>query len=422
MPDQNLPIVFEVAGEQSVKRAFEEVGNASKRSGQQVRQAASESLRYAQGPYQRLSRLQEQYQQAAQRGHGAAQNDIALAIRRNQQQIQRSMPKSVGQKWMDVFKSSRFNVGQGGVGDLMPLVGRTMAALGPIGDIAAAAALAADAIYKMTMAAAQASRAFASLQFASGSTGVQTGQLNMLGRAAGMSPEQMGGLAGQFNSRITTDPVAMMFAAQAGITNAPGAFGNQNWGQELLRMVTYLRSIKDQNERIRAARATGTESLLPLTQLSQATLNKLKADATLQAEIFNPQYQQSAQELLTSQSRVQQAFSNLGAAITGPMMDALAHFENSLADFVNRAAKFFNTPHADMLAGRDTGTPVNPQKAMQDNTDALNANTQAIKMPGHYGKGQRLNAALPPALGTQGGGFAIRQGLQAGGFRLGAFG
>ena len=388
------------------------------------------------GPYQRRDRLAAQGPAVMASGDASKVADYNLEVLRNQKQIARAekKPPSTADKLLGVLKTSRF-----GADGLMPLVGKTMELLGPVGSVVGALAIAgkeaADALYKMTEDAAGAGKAFMSLGFAGGGTGQETARLAGIGNALGISPEQMGAAAQSFNTAITTDPFAMQAGGALGVQNSPGPFGQQDWSGNLIKAIDNLRNIKDPNTQLLLAREAHLEQFLPITKMSDDNWNQMKQDASANSGVFSDQQQTASLEFLASQNRMKDGLDMTSAALMGPFMGALTGIQTFVANELHSSVVqsglsgagaaamaglpggFIISALTDIFGGKSgkSGTDDNT-KALNDNTKAQNANT-AIMQQGAYGNGERFQAVTRD---IQGGEYLNRS-LEQSGFRLGAF-
>lgn len=313
---------------------------------------------------------------------------------------------------------------------------------------AATAALAAStAIYKLADEASKASQKFETLKFATGSNGGTAARLATIGSSIGMSGEQIGGMSAALQERITTDPAAMATARRFGAYNIGRPYGNVDEGRNLLKVLEGIRKLSDPSDRIRTARTLGVEGASNYFNLSDQQAGKVQADAQTKSSIFTPQFGQDAADFQSSVARVADSIENVIGALGKPVMKDMADWFNSLADGLNGVANWLNEHQniikvlkdlsdasTNALVGNGKGVYDSLSKANDDlnssPTDALDANTRAHQantdainqlnglIPGIYGKGARLNAALGD--GSMGGEY-LRRGLEAGGFRLGAF-
>jgi hypothetical protein len=449
----SLEVVFSVKGLDKQITAFNKVAQASTQVAQtQQKNANKVADSYAKGPFSRLAGLQAQMSRATAAGDVTAQKDLSYLLARTQKQIDAAKPKSFGSRLASVVSTSRLNFGGGG-GGISPLAGKLAGLVAEGGEggpvalgvtaLAGAAVAAAGGLVALSQKAAEAANEFSRMRFATGSGAGTAAALSVLGGAGGFDAAS---LASSFNSRISSDPTAMAFAARFGIRNIGGAYGNQDWGKQLLTAVQGLRNISDFTERVRTARALGLEGALPLTQLSNRQFGRLGQDAGLKASIMTPKFQQDAADFASSIARITDAVGNFVAALGKPVLHDLSDFFNGVADTINYLAQAINRNQniiaffkdlAEAFAFQAIGNPVGAAGKMKDafgdlsaqnqaldnNTGALDRNTSAINgmsgmIPGYYGlNGERGSRAIPDNIG----GEYLRRGMEAGGFALGAF-
>lgn len=363
------------------------------------------------GPNQRKPVLEAELAKAEAKGNTARAADIRLAMERNEKQLRRGQAPPFEKRLETLIRTSRFNAG-----GVSPLIGRTADLLGLGEGLAGKLGVAGEALGLFTTAvntAVEAGNKFGALQNQTGSSSQTTGALSNLGIGADA--------AKAFNERITSDPAAMAFAARAGIQNAPGPYGQQDYGKQLLDYIKYVRTLKDPVERLRAARAGGVDGMA-LTSLSDNAFNqRIGSDAQQMGAAFNPQFTQQTAEFTNSTERLGESFTKLAAIVVGPTIDGFTKFTNEMTDlFTGRMSwKRFVTGE-----GEDRyGNAEDPQtKATQGLTKATQDLTGQIGiMQRQYGHGERADQAIPRGMNI-GSGYALRQNLHAGAMRLGAFG
>ena len=363
------------------------------------------------GPNQRKPLLAAELAKAEAKGDTSRAADIRLAIARNEKQLRAGKPPPFEKRLETLIRTSRFNAG-----GVSPLVGRTADLLGLDEGLAGKLGVAGAAVGAFTAAintAVDAGNKFGSLQSQTGSSSSTTGALSNLGLSASD--------ASAFNARITSDPAAIGYAAKAGISNAPGPYGQQDYGKELLDYIKYVRSLKDPTERLRAARAGGVDGIA-LTNLSDNAFNqRVGSDAQQMGSALNPAFTQQTAEFTNSTERLGESFTKLAAIVVGPTIDGFTKFSNEMTDlFTGRMSlKRFLTGE-----GEDRyGNAADPHtKAVQDSTKATQDLTQQLGISQRqYGHGERADSAVPRGMNI-GSGYALRQNLRAGQIRLGAFG
>ena len=474
----STPVVIEFrsAGLQGVANAFQKAGDAAAKAAEKAQKATEKAqktaeraaktaqaaadkqqkatdkantpapIKFPSGPNQLYKKLQEKYNQAIIMGNTAAQDDIKMAMDRAQKKINGPDKLTLGQKVGNVLKSSRVSSD----GNLMPLVGQLAGlseAGGPIMALAAAGIAASIGIYKLAEGASEAARKFSELQFSTGSTGATASTLGGIGNSIGLSNEAVGSASASLSERLRSDPQAMAYAIGMGIGVAlPRPYDTVNEGGRLLQVIEALRKITNFEDKVRTAHALGVESLLPATNMSDKQFDFVKKNASIPSQIFGPDFQTEAADFASSLSELGKAFGNLMAVAGRPLMVQLTGVFNSLAEGINQFAQTLaSIPMNQLMAVLDIIEAsvmafVNPlgaagklgdaykewntksdthAEALDRNSNATQANTDALQqMNGIFGNGQRLNAAY--GNGNVGGEY-LRQALQQGGFRMGAF-
>lgn len=406
---------------------------------------------YAQGPYQRLASLQREFAQAQGSGNGDAARDLSHLIGQQQRRIARieepaQQPLNWAGKAAQAFMTSRY-----GAGGLNPLVGRSLSVFGVnptsvargasslaaggvggagvatlgLAGLAAAAALAVVGVSKLAIESSRTAREFQAMRFGTGGTTGENAQLRGIGGALGMSGGDMTALAQSFQNRITSDPTAMAYASRMGVRNLGGPMGNQDYAGQLLRAINGLRRFQGQ-DRLRAARATGLESALPYTELSQGTMDRLGSTSAISARAFDPQQQRNAAEFQAAQSRAAQSSENFKAALGRNVLPKLTVMLHWFSDVLDGATNFllaitggsggFNRAMGQTPAGTGSGGGA-LANAHQAQISATVANTEALLALGKMiGGGERARAAMPSDLA----GYGLRRAVETQALRLGA--
>lgn len=361
-------------------------------------------------------------------------------------------PPGVWQRIGQAVMSSRIGMSGGGL-QLMPLVGRVLAVLGPVGaGLAAAggAALAAGkSLFDMAKAAADAGTALNSIHLTSGGTAGESAQLSTYGKALGID---LGAMSREFADTISKGGAGTVFAGNAGITDF-GTFDTTNKANKLLKWLEHLQKLPEE-EAIREARATHTEGLLPARQLSaQTNQNLLVNDPALKSRILDPQFQKDALEFQVAMSRTGEAFGNLLNSAIKPFVPAITKFFDGLTDTLNRLASSINDNGnrikgtLEMIGGileviygdpatgardikdawKDLHTDPNKKKsddkqtsAQDRHTAAMEAHTLALKN-GIFGGGERIRGAVPnkwTGMGRRGAQVWVNESSRLGAFAL----
>ncbi len=464
--DEDLVVALEIVGFarahmqiMKISQAVAGIGRPLASTNQYVAQTARH-LQGAIGPAQRLANAFRQMQAAKMSGDPSRMFDAQFNLQKSQgaySRAQQSMSGGgIGQLIRSAISSTRIGVGSGGL-SIMPLVGRMWQLLGRAGPWGAAIVAAGTAVMgftEMVQNAAKAAGSFARSALTSGGTPTETAALNGLGGAIG--GVDMSRMAREFREAIAYDPYAMNYASQAGIKGVgmPSVFGDQDTATNLIQWAKHLRDIDKtmgRPEAIRQARATHTEGMLPMLNLSDSMMKNLAKDAKSHGAIFDSAAMSKSADFMASLSRVGDAFTNLLMSISKPVLDKITSFFNGLADTLNNAATWING-HQDLIKliadffsaifhaatfnfkaafddvknmGVDINKLMNPtkpdggedklKKALDDNTDATYAQMNGMRQI--FGGGERARGAVPARLK----GMAFSEGMRNNSIQLGAF-
>lgn len=412
------------------------------------------------GPMNRLVKAQQDLHGALLSGTMADIFDAQEALARAHGQVARARSRQQGpgrwQALQTMILSTRFNLGGRGIG-ASPLIGRSLAALGLQGGSAAMVGagvgaavigfqVAGVALREFTRQVGEAARTvseFGQARTLSGGTTRQIAALQALG------VQDIAGQAGAFRERISSDPTAMLAAAQLGVRATPrGLSGTANEAAGFLKMLEGLRNITADlpanataaerlaaNERqLRLARVLGQEAVLDELRVSERVWQARRRDIALRERLFDPATEQSARDLRGEMERLTRAQENLqvgmtrrGFGMAGRDIGQLASNLNTLTDTIDRMGPVVDTalatfryglmnfPGMRFLFGNMGGT--DPQtKATQDNTKAVQDLSSTIKQT--VGGGPRAANALPPGLS----GDALRRALENDSLQLGGLG
>ena len=377
---------------------------------------------FVSGPLQRQEKLAQQFSLAQSQGNRRAAVDIRLAQIKNDAHLQRltAPEKTLGGKFLDVLKTSRFGVGAGGKMEMMPLVGRTaslaaealgpevMALAGPVGIVVGAVTAAAAAVFNLAKGAAAADAAMTSFQFSVGNMGAGSSAALAAGRQGGLSADATAGQANALQNAITGSSTGRMYGMSLGVTNLAGPYGSQDYATQYKTAVDALRRMPIE-QRILTARQTGLEASLPATMTSDKQYALSQKDAGVQAKIFDPAFAEKSADFNAALGRLEDAGTNLMTALGKPFLDSLTLFFNSLATGINNMAAFFNSPTGQIVEKALLGAggvamdifggngQTAQTQATQDNTKALHSLSN--RMDNTYGNDAdgRLRAALPGA-------------------------
>lgn len=289
-------------------------------------------------------------------------------------------PRTFEQRFTTFVRSTRFGAG----GGAMPLVGRTADLLGmPAAGMAALGGVTAALVGfgAAVKAAAEHLNDFGEAMRLTGGTAGDVAGMARFGfrGAAGAAA------AGAFRERISTDPMAQMFAARLGIRALPRPFGQVNEAATLNKAAEALAKMTDAEERLRTARELGLESALKYIDISPQLRHAIDQQAAFEENMLGGA--KAANELAVSTELLQNSWQDLMAVIATPVFKDLAY------GFEKFAALF----HGDFAEAFSDDTQANTQ-AIEDNTQAHKDTQQALKFflpPGQYGGGPLSNGAMP---------------------------
>lgn len=416
MSDQNLKVELELDGldkiVEGVDKAADSVESVAKST-----QKQAEAAKFAVGPYQKLVALQKDYARAYREGNDLAQKDLRLLIQRTQAQtVEAKQAKearkeaeaaakararaatdnpnraisfrspSFAQGYSDQFATSAAtSAGGGGMsgGGVIALVAEVGQAVSGVIGLGLAAKNAADAI-----------NAFRSEMFQSGGTAGETASLRGINTIAGGNSAA---LARQFSQNISSNPTAASFAAQGGVTDF-GIFDNTDKAKNLLKWAEALRTMSEA-EAIRSARATGTEELLRMRDVSEQTMQNLKKDAYIQAQIYSPDQVQAAADFGANWNRLMDSIKNFAVTAGQPFLRMVNSLVEGIADFFNIASlglkHLWEYLASIPIIGKAFGSPGDIHSRHQEaNTEALKALNATMK-EGFFGGGERFRSAIP---------------------------
>lgn len=364
--------------------------------------SVSQRLRFAGGPNQRLMQIAEQrgrLDQIADPGlRAAVEKDLAIQEFRAQRSLAlhdratkrgvdapgllELLGKVAGGDGGGVLKSlggilggggGAAAAGAGGAGVLGAL-GSVAAMAGPVGLVVAGLELAkftVDAFIAGLKASVAELTTFRDNLNRTGGTQGDVAKLTAFGLG-----DQAGSLAANLRQRLSSDPTAMAMGARIGLgPRVGGAFGKVNEADDLVRAIEGLRRISDRGERTRIARATGTEDLLKVADVSEGVFAQMKEDAQALGRVMDPRGAQSAVDLAAQWGRAQQMFkagltsffkpimpvlSAVIGNITNYMRTAISNWESGPGKVVNALGRFFGTliSFGDKVAGLVAKNPL----------------------------------------------------------------
>lgn len=313
-----------------------------------------------------------------------------------------SAPKgtaSFGQRLNTFIRSTRF--GGGGAGGLSPLVGRAMDLFGG-GGIGGAAGAAGAAIMGLAAACKIASDRLMDLAGARNFGGGSVASANKaarIGSIVGMSGTDMGQMAQSVMGNIADGGTAATYAMRYGVRAVPGMGDSSNKMDRFLNLVKGI--AEDPNEEMarRTAQGLGMEQFLGLRDLSPETRQRIfkkMKDGPNQDDV------KVAAEFNAQLKLIGDSFKNIAVKFAKPFIDILSSilgFISRIVDFV--ADNWNGGKHAmqpPQVARAIEEAEKSQKSAIDRNTDALNENTNAVKLQaGVHGGGERARNAVPAA-------------------------
>lgn len=373
------------------------------------------------GPNARFAKTYDQYEWARKSGTGAQKEDAGINLRKAVQALETARRGGMTAE-MQALYSTRLNL----PGGAAPLIGKTLeASIGPAATRGVLAGLAPIAkaggvvagtfllvkeglqmLYNAASQSAAATNRLTSAQATSGGTTGDAARLSMVGGTAEA--------ARSLQERITKDPEAMTGAAQVGIVNQRGVYGNLNWSRQYLTAIERVSAIGDESMRRQLALRLGIEQeVAQYSLLSEATKRSIKAQADLTGKINDPRAQAMGAEFAANQNLLAQALGNVKSAAGQLFEEDMIGLLTEVADWMSKAAdwlhglrgekKQYDTFLGALTGGLlgDQGRPAQASKSapVSANTMALNANTEAIsRLNGIIGSSANARTALPDAL------------------------
>lgn len=372
------------------------------------------------GPNARFQKSYEQYEWARKNGSGAQKEDAEISMRRAVQSLETARRGGMTAE-MQALYSTRMNL----PGGAAPLLGKTLeASIGPAatrgvlaglvplakaaGWVAGTLMIAKTGLEMLHSAAAESAAATKRLtesQATAGGTTADASRLSLLGTNAQA--------ARAFQERITSSPEAMTGAAQIGIVNQKGVYGNLNWSRQYLTAIERASAIGDESMKRQLVLRLGIEQeVAQYSLLSESTKKALKQQADLTGRINDPRAQALGAEFSSAQNLLAQSVENVKNAAGQLFEEDMAGLLNEVADWMSKAAnwlhglrgekKQYQTFLGALTGGLlgDSGQPVASKSApVSANTMALNANTEAIsRLNGIIGSSAGSRMALPDTL------------------------
>lgn len=405
MSDYNLSLTLQLSRHREMAEGFRRIAEEMKSAGKAAEEFEQKSSGvrgssrggYGRGPYQRLENVRKDIDRFIREGGSDAErNDLSYRYNNARRQVSRlENPPGFREKITDAIMSSRF-----GLGNMNPLVGRTLSAVksipgvgglagGAAGGIVLAAYKATEALYKLADRSAQLTRQFTDLQAQSGGTPYGTSLLQSLGISGDASRSLL--------DRITSDPVSMGVASRYGVNAVGGPYGTMDSAGATLKIVEGLRHQSEEQQR-RDMRILGLEGFAGLMKISDNTFSLLKRDAALRSRIMDPRQQARSAEFGVAQDRLGESAKNVLTTLGSPAMQSFTNLMNTAADGLNYFADALNDNRTlldgfwftvkglgfripdmiqEFLGGTDSGDSGNPDQ--KENTEALNRLTKTFQ-------------------------------------------
>lgn len=241
------------------------------------------------GPFAAVLQRQNQLQHALTSGNPTGIKDAQYRLLLAQQRAMRAQKMMDDQgknPWANTVRqallTSRYSLGGEGFG-LQPLIGRSLAALGPEGAAVGAILTGLDAFSKALSQATSYVVDFSKSQHAMGATGAQTSFARTIASALHMEPGSVSGAADQFARSLASDPWSQVLF---GMRDLPGPFGKVNRGAQFLQGLQRLRNMPE-DQAIRAAREAGLTDFLSVRDLSPTAWHTMIGAALLNGGAMN---------------------------------------------------------------------------------------------------------------------------------------
>jgi len=313
------------------------------------------------------------------------------------------MGQGFGQSFMKMLSSSRFGIGGGGViparvGQFVGMLGKA----GPIGLAITAAAAALFGLAAIVKSAGEQMRAFTGNMLQANTSASTMQQLNKIGSLLGGDMAQR---SRQFRETIGSNGVAMDAAMRAGISPVKDPFGRTDLGADFAKALRQVAGASSESEARRLAELYEQPDMARAYYLSDSTKNymfnqaeKAPSKADMQAgEEFTfwlEEFKRVGMEfvrtvgtpLLSGLSKITQMFTGWAQGL------------KKVVDFIGSnpilRAIFYGLVGQLGGDGKSSGNKI--ERAMDRNTNAINANTRALgDARGIFGGGQRAQRAIP---------------------------
>jgi len=310
-------------------------------------------------------------------------------------------PKTVGQKAMDALMTSRI-----GAGGAMPLVGKLVGLLGPVGTLLAVALPA--AIEAFTAGTEALTSNIRNLSLLGGSARSADRAAKMAGLGSGADA------ASSMRSALGSGAGAG-YAASLGINPNFGSFGNMSYGDMVNKVIKDIATSSSFEQARRKAELAG----VPEAAQSYYLSNERKASIGKSNAGFSTADNRGIVEFNAALSGAGSALMTLTAKFIQPIIRAssavLRVTENmsklaTLAEAYGKVQFFYMEAFSTILEWLQSKFPMvfgnsanySKDNAVREQTKALNDNTRSLnQMREVYGGGSRLNGATPGGLRGQ---------------------
>lgn len=331
-------------------------------------------------------------------------------------------PKGFRQLAMDALMTSRFGMGAGGV-SMMPLIGRTVAAISKLGPAGIAAAGGLGLLAAAIGTVVNSIMAINNSALKMAGAGTTPGTQAILDRLSGVLGGDASQMAQQFGGNISHG-IGAGFAARAGIQTYSGAYGDFDVGAKFAKYANYVGNSKSYREAQQKAIGVGMPQLANMYYLSAENKKDLASRAS---QGYSQQDVTTSVNGAYAINKLKDSFEKLINKIAirfGPMLIKIMDGIGNMLDWLGKAWDAVPDVVKRMmmgaagLAGSGSVDSTNKKMAEADdrNIRALNENTRALKDYREImGGGDRANSAIPKRIsGMRLGDPSYRIGLEGG--------
>jgi hypothetical protein len=283
------------------------------------------------------------------------------------------------------------------------------------------------------------------LRYGTGSNLREAGRLKGLAGAIGLSPEDAAGVAAGIDAAATGGGLGSAYAMRAGIDIRPAPFGSTDRAKKALQALTYIANDKDERDAVNFARQTGSESLLPIRDLSPTA--KAQALAAANASYLSQRQVTTGADYRAARNNFDQARDqffaqnagpaermgaralNYGSGVLGGRRPVVPAWSDTLSHPASAMQREGDVPAFASASPRARQAYARYEAAMEKHSKSLDTHTRALDnssrsrsgfggFPGTYGNASRGDFA-----GENMGGIALQKALKSDreGYQLGAF-